>query len=79
MTKACIIDKNHLPYELTSDQVIVKAITALDRMLDEEERLINESRMQFLKGRRKQNCRSRRKRARKCGKVIPLKIRYAKA
>ena len=37
-----------LPKELASDLAIVKAIAAVDRMFDEEERLVYETRMQSL-------------------------------
>jgi predicted transposase/invertase (TIGR01784 family) len=48
LTKADKLDKNHIPKELASDLAIVKAITAVDRMFDEEERLTYEIRMQSL-------------------------------
>jgi predicted transposase/invertase (TIGR01784 family) len=48
LTKAHALDKDHMPKELASDQAIVKAILAVDRMFDEEERLIYEIRMQSL-------------------------------
>ena len=38
----------HIPLELASDQAIVKAINAVDRMFNEEERLVYEIRMQSL-------------------------------
>ena len=48
LTKADKLDKNHIPKELASDLAIVKAIAAVDRMFDEEERLVYETRMQSL-------------------------------
>jgi predicted transposase/invertase (TIGR01784 family) len=48
LTKAHDLDKNNMPKELVSDQAIVKAIAAVDRMFDEEERLVYETRMQSL-------------------------------
>lgn len=48
LTKASELDKEHLPVELASDQAIVKAIEAVDRMFNEEERLVYEVRMQSL-------------------------------
>ncbi len=48
LTKADKLDKNDVPKELASDLAIVKAITAVDRMFDEEERLTYEIRMQSL-------------------------------
>lgn len=48
LTKAHNLDKNDVPKELASDQAIVKAITAVDRMFDEDERLTYEVRMQSL-------------------------------
>lgn len=48
LTKAHLLDKNHIPKELATDQAIVKAIAAVDRMFDEEERLTYEVRMQSL-------------------------------
>ena len=48
LTKAHQLDKNHIPAELAVDAAIVKAISAVDRMFDEEERLIYEIRMQSL-------------------------------
>ena len=48
LTKAHNLDKNHVPEELAVDPAIVKAITAVDRMFDEEERLVYEIRMQSL-------------------------------
>jgi predicted transposase/invertase (TIGR01784 family) len=48
LTKADLLDKDHVPKELESDLAIVKAITAVDRMFDEEERLTYEIRMQSL-------------------------------
>ena len=48
LTKAHDLDKNNIPKELVSDQAIVKAIAAVDRMFDEEERLVYETRMQSL-------------------------------
>ncbi|MEI8208330.1 MAG: Rpn family recombination-promoting nuclease/putative transposase [Methylococcales bacterium] len=48
LTKAHQLDKNHIPEELAVDSAIVKAIVAIDRMFDEEERLVYEVRMQSL-------------------------------
>ena len=48
LTKADKLDKNHVPKELADDPAIVKAITAVDRMFNEEERLVYETRMQSL-------------------------------
>ena len=48
LTKADKLDKYDIPLELASDQAIVKAIAAVDRMFDEEERLVYETRMQSL-------------------------------
>lgn len=47
-TKAHQLDKAHVPEELAGDSAIVKAITAVDRMFDEEERQVYEVRMQAL-------------------------------
>ena len=48
LTKAHELDKNAMPKELSTDPAIVKAITAVDRMFDEEERLVYETRMHSL-------------------------------
>ncbi len=48
LTKAHQLDKEHVPKELASDKEIVKAIEAVDRMFNEEERLVYEIRMQSL-------------------------------
>ncbi len=48
LTKASQLDKEHIPMELASDKAIVKAIEAVDRMFNEEERLVYEVRMQSL-------------------------------
>jgi predicted transposase/invertase (TIGR01784 family) len=48
LTKADQLDKHHVPEELAGDESIVKAISAVDRMFDEEERLVYEVRMQLL-------------------------------
>jgi predicted transposase/invertase (TIGR01784 family) len=48
LTKAHKLDKNHVPKELAFDPAIVKAISAVDRMFDEEERMVYEVRMQSL-------------------------------
>jgi predicted transposase/invertase (TIGR01784 family) len=48
LTKASQLDKEHIPVELASDKAIVKAIEAVDRMFNEEERLVYEVRMQSL-------------------------------
>lgn len=48
LTRAHELDKYHIADELASDLAIVKAIAAVDRMFDEEERLVYETRMQSL-------------------------------
>jgi predicted transposase/invertase (TIGR01784 family) len=48
LTKADQLDKEHVPKELASDKDIVKAIEAVDRLFNEEERLVYEVRMQSL-------------------------------
>ena len=48
LTRAHELDKYHIADELASDVAIVKAIAAVDRMFDEEERLVYEIRMQSL-------------------------------
>lgn len=48
LTRADKLDKNHVPEELACDPAIVKAITAVDRMFDEEERLVYDVRRQSL-------------------------------
>ncbi len=48
LTKADKLDKDSIPAELKIDKNIVKAINAVDRMFDEEERMIYETRMQSL-------------------------------
>ncbi|MDP2179640.1 Rpn family recombination-promoting nuclease/putative transposase [Methylicorpusculum sp.] len=48
LTKAHQLDKQDVPEQLRGDPAIVKAITAVDRMFDEDERLIYETRMQAL-------------------------------
>jgi len=48
LTKASQIDKECIPVELASDKAIVKAIEAVDRMFNEEERVVYEVRMQSL-------------------------------
>ena len=48
LTKAHQLDKNDMPKELAGDLSIVKAISAVDRMFDEEERMVYETRMQSL-------------------------------
>jgi len=48
LTKADKLNKDNIPAELKIDKNIVKAISAVDRMFDEEERLIYETRMQSL-------------------------------
>jgi predicted transposase/invertase (TIGR01784 family) len=47
-TRAHELDKNHLPKELQQEPAIVKAIEAIDRMFNEEERQVYEVRMQSL-------------------------------
>lgn len=46
LSRAHELDKNQLPQELQQDPTIVKAIEAIDRMFNEEERQIYEVRMQ---------------------------------
>ena len=48
LTKANKLNKDNIPDELKIDKNIVKAISAVDRMFDEEERLVYETRMQSL-------------------------------
>lgn len=48
LTKAYELSTNKIPEPLASDKAIVKAIKAVDRMFDEEERQIYETRMQSL-------------------------------
>ncbi len=48
LTRAPELDKNHLPNELQQEPAIVKAIEAIDRMFNEEERQVYEVRMQSL-------------------------------
>ena len=48
LTKAGSLDKNYIPVELANDKEIVKAINAVDRMFDEEERTVYDVRMQAL-------------------------------
>lgn len=48
LTKAHQLDKAHVPKELSGDKAILKAIEAVDRMFDEEERQVYETRMQAL-------------------------------
>ncbi|MDD2760551.1 MAG: PD-(D/E)XK nuclease family transposase, partial [Methylomonas sp.] len=48
LTKAHQLSNNAIPEELSQDPAIVKAISAVDRMFDEEERVIYEVRMQSL-------------------------------
>jgi len=48
LTKADKLNKNDIPEQLKIDKDIVKAISAVDRMFDEEERAIYETRMQSL-------------------------------
>lgn len=46
LTRAAELDKAQLPDELAQDKAIVKAVEAVDRMFDEEERQVYETRMQ---------------------------------
>jgi predicted transposase/invertase (TIGR01784 family) len=46
LARAHDLDKDRLPPELQQDPAIVKAVKAVDRMFDEDERLIYEVRMQ---------------------------------
>ncbi|WP_341325606.1 Rpn family recombination-promoting nuclease/putative transposase [Methylotuvimicrobium sp. KM2] len=48
LTKAHQLDKHDVPEQLRVDPAIIKAITAVDRMFDEDERIIYETRMQAL-------------------------------
>ncbi|MEY4768282.1 MAG: hypothetical protein RL637_921 [Pseudomonadota bacterium] len=48
LTKSDKLNKYQIPKELACDTAIVKAISAVDRMFDEEERLIYDVRMQSL-------------------------------
>jgi len=48
LTTAHKLDQEHTPKELASDKNIVKAIAAIDRMFDEEERQVYDVRMQSL-------------------------------
>jgi predicted transposase/invertase (TIGR01784 family) len=48
LSRAHELDKSHLPSELAYDPAILKAIDAVDRMFNEEERHIYETRMQAL-------------------------------
>ena len=48
LTTAHKLDREHTPKELASDKNIVKAISAIDRMFNEEERQVYEVRMQSL-------------------------------
>ncbi|HIL77904.1 MAG: Rpn family recombination-promoting nuclease/putative transposase [Methyloprofundus sp.] len=48
LTKADKLNKDSIPAELKIDKNIVKAISAVDRMFDEEERIVYETRMQSL-------------------------------
>ena len=48
LTTAHKLDREHTPKELASDKNIVKAIAAIDRMFDEEERQVYDVRMQSL-------------------------------
>ena len=45
MTTAHQLDREHTPKELASDKNIVKAIAAIDRMFNEEERQVYEVRL----------------------------------
>ena len=47
LTRAHELDKNHIPKELENDKAIVKAISAVDRMFDEEERVVYQVRRQI--------------------------------
>jgi len=48
LTTAHQLDRDHTPKELASDKNIVKAIAAIDRMFNEEERQVYEVRKQSL-------------------------------
>ncbi len=48
LAHAHTLDKDHLPEQMTGDAAIFKAIQAVDRMFDEEERLIYDVRMQAI-------------------------------
>ncbi len=46
LTRAHELDKRHLPQELAHDTAITKAVEVVDRMFDEEERQVYETRIQ---------------------------------
>ena len=48
LTRAHELDKYHIPKELKNDNAIVKAISAVDRMFDEEERLVYDVRRHII-------------------------------
>ena len=48
LTKAHQLDKHDVPEQLRGDPAIVKAITAVDRMFDEDDRIIYQMRMEAL-------------------------------
>lgn len=48
LTQAAKLNKDNIPDQLKSDKNIVKAISAVDRMFNEEERMVYETRMQSL-------------------------------
>ncbi|MCI5157368.1 MAG: Rpn family recombination-promoting nuclease/putative transposase, partial [Candidatus Electrothrix sp. AUS1_2] len=50
LTKAHELQKNNIPATLAEDKNILKAIEAVDRMFNEEERQVYETRMQALMG-----------------------------
>ncbi|MDO8846456.1 Rpn family recombination-promoting nuclease/putative transposase [Methylicorpusculum sp.] len=48
LTKAHQLDKQDVPEQMRGDPAIVKAITAVDRMFDEDDRIIYQMRMEAL-------------------------------
>lgn len=48
LTRAHELDKNHIPKELENDNEIIKAISAVDRMFDDEERIMYQVRKQAI-------------------------------
>ena len=48
LSHAYQLDKNNLPETMASDKAITKAIMAVDRMFDEDERQVYETRMQVI-------------------------------
>ena len=48
LTRACELTSSNIPESLASDKDIVKAISAVDRMFNEEERIIYQIKMESL-------------------------------